>query len=46
MFALIELIDGSGDTGGPGPWASLSLIAVYAGIALIAGGVRLKTRDV
>ncbi|MFI1381862.1 ABC transporter permease subunit [Embleya sp. NPDC020886] len=46
MFALIKLIDGGGDTGGPGPWGSLLLIAVYAGIALIAGGVRLKTRDV
>ncbi|MFE2867894.1 ABC transporter permease subunit [Embleya sp. NPDC059259] len=46
MFALIKLIDGGGDTGGPSPWGSLLLIAVYAGIALIAGGVRLKTRDV
>ncbi|MEU0932525.1 hypothetical protein [Embleya sp. NPDC005971] len=42
----LKLIDGGGDTGGPGPWGSLLLIAVYAGIALIAGGVRLKTRDV
>ncbi|MFI1583660.1 ABC transporter permease subunit [Embleya sp. NPDC020630] len=46
MFALIKLIDGGGDTGGPGPWPSLLLIAGYAGIALIAGGARLTTRDV
>jgi ABC-type transport system involved in multi-copper enzyme maturation permease subunit len=46
MFALIKLIDGGGDAGGPGPWPSLLLIAVYAGVALIAGGVRLTNRDV
>lgn len=47
MFALGKLIGGGGDDStGPGPWPSLLLIAVYAAIALIAGGIRLRSRDV
>ncbi|WP_406298496.1 ABC transporter permease [Embleya sp. NBC_00888] len=46
MFALGKLIGGGGDNGGPGPWPSLLLIAAYAALALIAGGVRMRSRDV
>ncbi|MYW01650.1 ABC transporter permease subunit [Streptomyces sp. SID3343] len=46
MFALIKLIGGSDGEDGLGAWPSLLLIAVYAAIALIAGGVRLTSRDV
>ncbi|WP_143657907.1 ABC transporter permease [Embleya scabrispora] len=46
MFALGKLIGGGDGDGGPGPWPSLLLIAVYAAIALIAGGIRLRSRDV
>ncbi|MGW9214016.1 ABC transporter permease subunit [Embleya sp. NPDC055664] len=46
MFALGKLIGGSDGEGGPGPWPSLLLIAAYAAIVLIAGGIRLRSRDV
>jgi ABC-type transport system involved in multi-copper enzyme maturation permease subunit len=46
MFALGKLIGGSDGEGGPGPWPSLLLIAVYAAVVLIAGATRLRSRDV
>ncbi|MGC0421702.1 ABC transporter permease [Embleya sp. AB8] len=46
MFALARLIGESDKGSGPGPWPSLLLIACYAAIALIAGGIRLRSRDV
>jgi ABC-2 type transport system permease protein len=46
MFALLKLIGGGDGEDGLGPWPSLLLIACYAAAALIAGGVRLRSRDV